>query len=107
MAVARGGWWSLPDSNRRPVACKATALPAELRPRADRAGARQQRSPEVTGRCDRRQDGGRALWTGVEPGPRTRAGPAADDGVPTEAGTPSGRLPDRAPGPGDGQLAGP
>ena len=25
-------WWSLPGSNRRPEACKATALPAELRP---------------------------------------------------------------------------
>ena len=26
-------WWSLPGSNRRPPACKAGALPAELRPR--------------------------------------------------------------------------
>ena len=26
-------WWSRSGSNRRPVACKATALPAELRPR--------------------------------------------------------------------------
>jgi hypothetical protein len=26
-------WWSLSGSNRRPEACKATALPAELRPR--------------------------------------------------------------------------
>ncbi len=26
------GWWSLPGSNRRPSACKADALPAELRP---------------------------------------------------------------------------
>ena len=25
-------WWSLPGSNRRPSACKADALPAELRP---------------------------------------------------------------------------
>ena len=30
-------WWSLSGSNRRPEACKATALPAELRPRARRA----------------------------------------------------------------------
>src|SRR5690606_4692563 len=31
--VARtGGWWSLPDSNRRHFACKANALPTELRP---------------------------------------------------------------------------
>ena len=27
-------WWSLSGSNRRPPACKAGALPAELRPRA-------------------------------------------------------------------------
>ena len=27
-----GLWWSLSGSNRRPEACKATALPAELRP---------------------------------------------------------------------------
>jgi hypothetical protein len=27
-----GKWWSLSGSNRRPEACKATALPAELRP---------------------------------------------------------------------------
>ena len=26
-------WWSLSGSNRRPPACKAGALPAELRPR--------------------------------------------------------------------------
>ena len=25
-------WWSLPDSNRRHFACKANALPTELRP---------------------------------------------------------------------------
>ncbi len=28
------GWWSLPGSNRRPSACKADALPTELRPQA-------------------------------------------------------------------------
>jgi hypothetical protein len=27
------GWWSRSGSNRRPEACKATALPTELRPR--------------------------------------------------------------------------
>ncbi len=27
-----GGWWSQPGSNRRPHACKARALPAELWP---------------------------------------------------------------------------
>lgn len=35
--AARCRWWSLPDSNRRHFACKANALPAELRPR-DRRG---------------------------------------------------------------------
>ena len=30
-------WWSLSGSNRRPEACKATALPTELRPRSKRA----------------------------------------------------------------------
>ena len=29
----KGNWWSLSGSNRRPPACKAGALPAELRPR--------------------------------------------------------------------------
>ena len=36
-------WWSLSGSNRRPSACKADALPAELRPRlfaSRRAGLR-------------------------------------------------------------------
>ena len=28
----RGYWWSRPDSNRRRPACKAGALPTELRP---------------------------------------------------------------------------
>src|SRR5919107_4304105 len=30
--TTQGKWWSLSGSNRRPEACKATALPAELRP---------------------------------------------------------------------------
>ena len=37
-------WWSLPGSNRRPPACKAGALPTELRPR--RAGISYQVSQE-------------------------------------------------------------
>ena len=32
-------WWSLPGSNRRPSACKADALPTELRPLLKNAGA--------------------------------------------------------------------
>ncbi len=35
-------WWSLSGSNRRPEACKATALPAELRP-LFRSGLRRRR----------------------------------------------------------------
>ena len=43
-------WWSLPDSNRRPFACKANALPAELRPRARGAAPyrARARAPEDT-----------------------------------------------------------
>jgi len=32
----KASWWSLSGSNRRPHACKARALPAELRPRGRR-----------------------------------------------------------------------
>ena len=32
-----GAWWRRSGSNRRPVACKATALPTELRPRSSNA----------------------------------------------------------------------
>ena len=39
-----GRWWSRPGSNRRPPACKAGALPAELRPRSRRPEVRDQRS---------------------------------------------------------------
>src|SRR5437016_9410748 len=34
--AAREGWWSQTGSNRRPHACKARALPAELWPRTRR-----------------------------------------------------------------------
>ena len=37
-------WWSLSGSNRRPPACKAGALPAELRPRIR---STRSRAPEV------------------------------------------------------------
>ena len=40
--VFHGTWWSQTGSNRRPDACKATALPAELWPRR-RAGSRRLR----------------------------------------------------------------
>ena len=32
-------WWRRPESNRRPPACKAGALPIELRPHSDPAGS--------------------------------------------------------------------
>jgi hypothetical protein len=51
-------WWSLPGSNRRPPACKAGALPAELRPRPQAArsavgqqssgGSRRTRTSDLT-----------------------------------------------------------
>ena len=34
-------WWSLSGSNRRPDACKATALPAELKPQSSREDRRR------------------------------------------------------------------
>jgi hypothetical protein len=43
----RGSWWSLSGSNRRPPACKAGALPAELRPRRD-GGSRRTRTSDLT-----------------------------------------------------------
>ena len=39
-AVPREGWWSQTGSNRRPPACKAGALPAELWPHCDLGRAR-------------------------------------------------------------------
>ena len=43
-------WWSLSGSNRRPDACKATALPAELKPHAqspsDKHDRREKLAPE-------------------------------------------------------------
>ena len=38
--AASDGWWSQTGSNRRPHACKARALPAELWPRTRRRNAR-------------------------------------------------------------------
>ena len=39
--IRRSNWWSRSESNRRPPACKAGALPTELRPRS---GIRRQGS---------------------------------------------------------------
>ena len=41
MRSANKGWWSRSGSNRRPQACKARALPTELRPRSRKAAWRQ------------------------------------------------------------------
>ena len=47
------GWWSQTGSNRRPPACKAGALPAELWPRTHRVGIKSSR--RATSRpCKRR-----------------------------------------------------
>ena len=37
LPLERQWWWSQSGSNRRPQACKASALPTELRPRTERA----------------------------------------------------------------------
>ena len=39
-------WWSLSGSNRRPPACKAGALPSELRPRSEAQIRRRRRSAQ-------------------------------------------------------------
>ena len=39
-ALTRRRWWSWTGSNRRPDACKATALPTELQPQSDDRDAR-------------------------------------------------------------------
>ena len=49
-------WWSQTGSNRRPDACKATALPTELWPQEDHAPDSQERTREVVvglGRLER------------------------------------------------------
>ncbi len=48
--TTKESWWSLSGSNRRPEACKATALPAELRPRSRSQQPRTARSASPTGR---------------------------------------------------------
>ena len=40
------GWWSRSGSNRRPQACKARALPTELRPRIEECAGLPNRSPQ-------------------------------------------------------------
>ena len=72
-------WWSLSGSNRRPEACKATALPAELRPhlgsrsRAIHAGARSglRRSRVEPAPALLRRPTGRRRRFGGKPRPRT------------------------------------
>ena len=39
--VSLRDWWRRPDSNRRPSACKADALPTELRPQGRQRKARE------------------------------------------------------------------
>jgi hypothetical protein len=45
--TTQGKWWSLSGSNRRPEACKATALPAELRPLGESSGWLVVRGPSL------------------------------------------------------------
>jgi hypothetical protein len=42
-SLVQRGWWSRTGSNRRPEACKATALPTELRPRTTTSSRRPSR----------------------------------------------------------------
>ena len=47
-ALARSGWWRQTGSNRRPEACKATALPTELCPQLDQPHVRLRLSSGAT-----------------------------------------------------------
>ena len=47
------GWWSQPGSNRRPQACKASALPTELWPRSQDRLSRCARRLVGPGRVER------------------------------------------------------
>jgi hypothetical protein len=86
----REDWWSRSGSNRRPEACKATALPTELRPR--HSGQRS-RKPEING-LDRtanavprpvRQPCGSCHWGGP---PACLAGQRPESQAHNEAGGP-------------------
>src|SRR6516164_2718880 len=69
---AYGGWWSQTESNRRPHACKARALPAELWPRIQKRS-----SLGMPSRSSRRQARLRLLGFGVAASrslPRAKAG---------------------------------
>ena len=75
-------WWSLSGSNRRPPACKAGALPAELRPHFRGRSRRTFEGRSVcAGRGPSRPDG---LAAYVEPGPSTQPEPTSqgEDGGP-------------------------
>ena len=60
LTFRRRSWWSLSGSNRRPEACKATALPAELRPPLGRPQAPAKASAFLASRATRR--GGRSAF---------------------------------------------
>src|SRR4051812_28185088 len=59
--------WSVPGSNRRPSACKADALPAELTPRAGRLYRASRRPLDYGGRLDACEDAARGSGSPGEP----------------------------------------
>src|SRR5215469_7621329 len=62
------GWWSQPGSNRRPQACKASALPTELWPRSqDRLRKRRLVGPGRVERPTSRLSGVRSNHLSYEP----------------------------------------
>ena len=46
VSVEPGNWWSQPGSNRRPPACKAGALPAELWPLVSQSNVTREKQKE-------------------------------------------------------------
>jgi hypothetical protein len=67
LACRAQGWWSRPGSNRRPQACKARALPTELRPQDRAATASQVVGPGRVERPTSRLSGVRSNHLSYEP----------------------------------------
>ena len=75
------GWWRRADSNRRPLACKASALPTELRPQKPRSKTHKLALPGfrllVSGFCEKGCADGGAVKAGCKSQTPTPSGTLA------------------------------